>query len=309
MTINDEEVVLSKEDKKVLATFFDDNIEFLREKDLSNYENIKCFADTYQEYINDNNLNDNSILMLFLTELRYSQLSYKINQHKENQTSNNQAFSKSNFINNKIIEKWYNEKYGESERRLRLILDNYSLHSPTLFELILTIEKEKNIEIISEVELKKSQKEDRMHQLNEIIYTKMIDILIEDGVDVTIDDNHAIKWAACNGFENCVTSLIKAGADVTADHNNAVRYAAWYDYPKIIKILIKAGANVTDEDNFAIKWAAKNDCSQETIDILIAAGADKKIYDRIIAEKEIKENEQKNSKGISRFISKLKRIK
>ena len=51
--------------------------------------------------------------------------------------------------------------------------------------------------------------------------------LHQNGADITAGDNHAVKWAAGNGYLEVVKYLHQNGADITAYDNYAVKWAIW----------------------------------------------------------------------------------
>ena len=53
-----------------------------------------------------------------------------------------------------------------------------------------------------------------------------VQVLIDNGADITADDNCAVRGAAGNGKIEMVRFLIEHGADITANDNCAVRSAA-----------------------------------------------------------------------------------
>ena len=44
---------------------------------------------------------------------------------------------------------------------------------------------------------------------------ELVNLLIQEGIDVTADDNNAIQWASLSGHTEVVKLLIEEGADVT----------------------------------------------------------------------------------------------
>ena len=80
MYINGSFIKLKKEDREILSNFFSDNMEFITNSSFVEYENIKLFGDLYEQFIDENKLRENDILMLFLAEIRYDQLAFKISK-------------------------------------------------------------------------------------------------------------------------------------------------------------------------------------------------------------------------------------
>ena len=104
-------------------------------------------------------------------------------------------------------------------------------------------------------------------------HTEVVKLLIDNGADVTADNNYAIRNASREGHTEIVKLLIDAGADVTARDNYAIRYATYNGHLEIVKLLIDAGADVTAVDNQAIRYASYNG-HIEVVKLLIDNGAD-----------------------------------
>lgn len=78
------------------------------------------------------------------------------------------------------------------------------------------------------------------------------------GADITMNDNEPIRRAAENGHFHLVKYLHQNGADITAEDNYAVKYAAYNGHLDVVKYLYKNGADITAEYNFALWWAVEN---------------------------------------------------
>lgn len=105
-------IYFKEEDRSILRCFFISNIEWIGNNDLLDYENIQTFGDMYENFIDENGLRDNDILMLFLAEIRYNQLVCKITKEslkmrvaKMGRPVSDQGIS----IKNDVISKWYQE--------------------------------------------------------------------------------------------------------------------------------------------------------------------------------------------------------
>lgn len=111
MNINGVNIKFSKEDKALLRKFFDDNHQFINNNSFIEYENIKAFGNLYENFIEENNLRENDILMLFLVEIRYNQLAYKITDNSVKLRAKRLAVPKNRL--NDTISKWYWESKTE----------------------------------------------------------------------------------------------------------------------------------------------------------------------------------------------------
>ena len=85
--------------------------------------------------------------------------------------------------------------------------------------------------------------------------TKIVELLIDNGADVTVNNNYPIRIASKKGYTKIVKLLIDAGADVTADNNYPIRVASEYGHTDVVKLLIDAGADVTINGNYPIRIA------------------------------------------------------
>ena len=72
-----------------------------------------------------------------------------------------------------------------------------------------------------------------------------VQAMIDNGTDITADDNYAVRLAARYGHTETVRLLIDYGADITADDNRAVRWAASSGHMETVRLLIEHGADIT----------------------------------------------------------------
>ena len=95
-----------------------------------------------------------------------------------------------------------------------------------------------------------------------------IDILkpLLDQIDLTIDDNHAIRWACENGHFEVVKLLLnlpaERGVDPSADYNYAIQFSSENGHLDVVKLLLKLpserGVDPTVNNNWAIRLAIQN---------------------------------------------------
>ena len=71
---------------------------------------------------------------------------------------------------------------------------------------------------------------------------EQVQVLIDNGADITAEDNYAVQRAAGNGYIETVRLLIEHGADITADYNLAVQLSAQNGETEMVKFLIENGA-------------------------------------------------------------------
>ncbi|MCK9439351.1 ankyrin repeat domain-containing protein [Patescibacteria group bacterium] len=91
------------------------------------------------------------------------------------------------------------------------------------------------------------------------ITAKVIKRLIEEGADPKVNDNHALQWAAKNGYFKIVKILLAAGVDPKENNNSALHWAAEYGHLKIVKLLLKTGAKPTAENSLALLYATQSE--------------------------------------------------
>jgi len=85
------------------------------------------------------------------------------------------------------------------------------------------------------------------------------EILKEEGVDPSADDNYAIRWAAQNGHLEVVKLLLKdKRVDPGAVDNAAIQWASRDGHLEIVKLLLEdKRVDPGADDNLAIQWAAE----------------------------------------------------
>lgn len=87
----------------------------------------------------------------------------------------------------------------------------------------------------------------------------MVKYLVENGANIHADDDYALRWTAQNGCIEIVKFLVENGANVHAGNNYALRWAAGKGYIDVVKYLIENGANVYADDidgDSILRWAA-----------------------------------------------------
>lgn len=107
MIINDSNIKLSKEERELLGRFFSENSDFIENNSFLEYKNIELLGDLYESFIEENSLEDNDILKLFLAEIRYDQIAFKITNDTNKMKVARLAVPKNRL--NETISKWYKE--------------------------------------------------------------------------------------------------------------------------------------------------------------------------------------------------------
>lgn len=90
-------------------------------------------------------------------------------------------------------------------------------------------------------------------------------------VDLEMDSNVFFKYAVCNGSIDIVRFLIESGVDITFDNNYAIKASVFF--PNILQYLIDQGANFHVNDEFPLRYAVYSDKIFSVI-LLVENGAD-----------------------------------
>ena len=64
---------ITQEERDFLRKFFNDNLSWIREKEMLDPSDIKLLADLYSEYLNNSSFCDSDVLKVFLLDLKKSQ--------------------------------------------------------------------------------------------------------------------------------------------------------------------------------------------------------------------------------------------
>ncbi|AVL94569.1 ankyrin repeat protein [Moumouvirus australiensis] len=102
---------------------------------------------------------------------------------------------------------------------------------------------------------------------------KTFDILIQLGVDIHIDNDLPLRWAARNGYFNIVEYLLNKGANCQALDNEALISACENGFFDVVKLLVSKGSDIQARENAAIRAATRQN-HFEIVKYLIKGGAD-----------------------------------
>lgn len=83
-----------------------------------------------------------------------------------------------------------------------------------------------------------------------------VHLYIEQGGDLTINNNSGIRWASLYGRLETVKYLVEHGADVRAMDDSCVAWAARRGHLAVVKFLIEKGANPHMYNDEALRWAS-----------------------------------------------------
>lgn len=129
------------------------------------------------------------------------------------------------------------------------------------------------------------------HYQDYSVYYEMIKYFIDNGLDITFNNNFAVKVASlCN--ENILKLVIDNGGDFNVDNEFPICLAANYGRLSCVKLLIDYGVNPFCFDNIVIKLASIDyyDC---VIKYMISIGADINADNNFVLRNAIKNLDKK----------------
>ena len=65
----------------------------------------------------------------------------------------------------------------------------------------------------------------------------LVKYLVENGADITAEENAALRWASEKGHFDIVKYLVEHGADITARDNSALKWAIAFGHSEVVKYL------------------------------------------------------------------------
>ena len=130
----------------------------------------------------------------------------------------------------------------------------------------------------SEDEIRKSLEHLNLHQKLDVGVKKnlpwLVKNVIEEGVNVRIKQNEALRHAAWNGYTEIVKMLIDAGADIHTKNEDPLYYASQNGHTEIVKMLLDKGADVNIRENSSALRVAILKNHLEIVKMLLDKGAD-----------------------------------
>jgi ankyrin repeat protein len=147
-----------------------------------------------------------------------------------------------------------------------------------------------------------------------------VKLLVENGADVTADDNIAVRWAGSEGHLDVVKYLVSVGADIKNGRNCWSKPTKRWDYIlalemacigghlEVVKYLVSIGACVTGEDNASVGDACQFG-HLEVAKYLVSMGANVFTEDNFAMEKAIVYGHTEVVKYIKNLSAKDKYIK
>ncbi|ANB50956.1 putative ankyrin repeat protein [Powai lake megavirus] len=88
-------------------------------------------------------------------------------------------------------------------------------------------------------------------------HAAIIEYLISVGFDINIIDSVALDYVCINDYIECLDILIKHGIDITMNNNRAIKLSAQESSFKVLCKLISLGVNYRIDDDFPMKIAMK----------------------------------------------------
>ncbi|AKI80334.1 ankyrin repeat-containing protein [Acanthamoeba polyphaga mimivirus] len=115
---------------------------------------------------------------------------------------------------------------------------------------------------------------------------EVLNYLIDNGIDVTVENNFAIKLqSGVFGKSSVIHLLINNGADVTVDNYFLYRCAAWQNNKEALEILFSYNPNV--DATMLLASINPSEIYEPILDFLISLNADVNINNGVILRKNI----------------------
>ena len=102
---------------------------------------------------------------------------------------------------------------------------------------------------------------------------KIVKLLLDRGANIHACDDYAIILASLNGYYEIVKLLLDRGADIHAYNDNAFRFASKNGHLETVKLLLDRGADIHACDDYALRWAFKKS-NTGIVKLLLDRGAD-----------------------------------
>jgi len=89
-------------------------------------------------------------------------------------------------------------------------------------------------------------------------HVEIVKFLVSKGANVNACNDYPLQSAANNGHLEIVKFLVSEGANVHSGNYCALRFASENGHLEIVKFLVSVGANVHSENDVALRWAVLN---------------------------------------------------
>jgi len=100
-----------------------------------------------------------------------------------------------------------------------------------------------------------------------------IQMLIDEGADVHVDNDYALQWASLDGHLKIVKVLLENDADVHANEDCALRTASIKGHLEVVKLLLENGADIHVWNDYALRWTSRY-VHYKIVKLLLENGAD-----------------------------------
>jgi len=97
-----------------------------------------------------------------------------------------------------------------------------------------------------------------LHCASHYGHLPVVQFLVQHGADVHANSDVALCWASKNGHLAVVQFLVQHGADVHADNDWALRLASMNGHLPVVEFLVQHGADVHADNDYALRWASNN---------------------------------------------------
>jgi len=89
-------------------------------------------------------------------------------------------------------------------------------------------------------------------------HLEVVKYLVSEGANVHVCNDWALRCAVYNGYFEIVQYLVSVGVNVHADNDDALRLASENGHLEIVKFLVNVGANVHADNDDALRLASEN---------------------------------------------------
>lgn len=107
-------------------------------------------------------------------------------------------------------------------------------------------------------------KPDDINKIQQLLFTgsekgelNLIKEALKQGVNISAENDYALRCASRNGHLEIVKYLVEKGGDIYADDDYALRTASGRGHLEVVKYLVEKGANVHTLDDYALGMASR----------------------------------------------------
>ena len=108
-------------------------------------------------------------------------------------------------------------------------------------------------------------------------------LIKEQGANIILDENKALRTASCYGHLEIVKCLIENGADIHSFNGSALRYASGYGHLEVVKYLVEQGAaDIGDFADFTCSFEIVKYLNERQIRKLVKPWKEKQKFKNIL---------------------------